>query len=633
MIFLSESSKFPSNLYLEWDLDSNNKSLDEYALYSKYQAYWICSAKPHHKWQARLAHRVSYNTGCPYCANKILLVGENDLASQYPELVKEWSSNNAIKPNEIVFGYGKKIIWKCDKNHEWQDTVSNRTLLGRGCPYCNGAKPIVGENDLATLYPEISKQWSPKNSLHPSEVLPQSNRKPTWVCSKGHEWETSIAHRTKENTGCPYCSNQKLLKGYNDFETIHKSSHLLKEWSKNNELKPSQIVAGSTKKVIWCCNLKHEWNATISARLRGFGCPYCVNKTILKGYNDLATTHPELAKEWSLKNAMKPDQIISANDEKVWWKCDKGHEWEATVYARKKGKGGCPNCHTGTSSQEKELSKFLNKYNFTVKRNDRKLLKGLELDFYIPEKKLAIEFNGIYWHTESRGKPQYYHYNKWIKCKEQGIQLIQIWEDDWNRNSELIKTMLKAKLGISSQDSVYARKTFIELISVSEAQNFMTANHIQGWYNGSYYIGLKDILSETLVALCIVKNEAGTDGKVLNIIRYATSKKVPGGFTKILSYVEKAYKPERIITFSDHTISDGNLYSSNGFYAEKEIKPDYQYVVKGERKHKFGYRLKRFETDPELKWVSGYTETQLAKLNNLERIWDAGKTRWVKDIK
>lgn len=630
-------SKFPDHLYTEWHPTKNEKPLDSYALYSKYQAYWVCSNKPHHEWQSRLAHRYgkggANGTGCPYCANKILLVGENDLASQYPELVSEWSTKNNVNPDEVVFGYSKKVIWKCLKGHEWEDTVSNRTLLGRGCPYCNGAKPIIGENDLGTLYPELVKEWSPKNSYSPQDVLVKSNKKPIWVCDKGHEWETSVAKRTSEKaTGCPYCTNQKILVGHNDFESAYHNDILLTEWSPKNTLKPTQVTAGSTKKIIWVCKNKHEWEVPVKERLRGFGCPYCANKFLYEGFNDLATTHPDLAKEWSPKNLLKANQVVGAKDEKVWWQCSQGHEWEQPISARKGGRG-CPTCNLITSTPEREIAEFLEQFSFEVKRNDRKLLKGLELDFYIPEKSMAIEFNGLYWHTEARGKGQKYHYNKWLKCKEAGVQLIQIWDDDWNRNPEQIKSMIANKLGMSSQESVYARKTSIVDLTVKESQDFMKVNHIQGWTIGSYYIGLKDNSTGEIVSVCIIKKEPKTEGRTLNIMRYATGKKVPGGFTKILSHVEKTYKPEKIITFSDHTISDGNLYASNGFYADKEITPDYQYLVKGERKHKFGYRLKRFETDPELEWVEGYTETQLAKLNGIERIWDAGKTRWVKDIK
>lgn len=626
-------NKFPKHLYNEWNSDANDKKLDDYSVGSKYRAHWVCSNNSNHKWESRVSHRVN-GTRCPYCTNRILVVGENDLAYKFPDIAKEWSSTNAMQPEDVVFGYAKKVSWECEEGHEWEDTVSNRTLLGRGCPYCVGAKPVKGVNDLATLYPDVAKQWSAKNNYKPEDVLPQSNRKPIWVCADGHEWETSIAHRTKGGTNCPYCANQKVMTGFNDFATTHKDSHLLKEWSSKNIIKPKELTAGSIQRITWICKLKHEWDVSISERLRGTGCPYCVNKTVLTGFNDLQTTHPDLVKEWSPKNKLKPSEVLGAKDEPMWWKCDKGHEWQSNIYARKQGKGGCPNCNAGTSKPEKEIAEFLEQYSFTVKRNDRKVLKGLkglELDFYIPEKNIAIEFNGLYWHTEARGKDKSYHYNKWVECRNRGIQLIQIWEDDWNRNPEIVKNMLANKLGVSQQVTVYGRKTETAILSVEETRFFMNTNHIQGWSTGSHYIGLKDKVSGQIVAACILKKEAGTEGKTLNIIRYATSCKVQGGFTKLLKFAETAYLPEKIITFSDNTVSDGGLYLNNGFVAEAEIRPDYQYLVNGERKHKFGYRLEKFRTDPSLVWVEGYTESQLAALNGLERIWDAGKTRWVKN--
>lgn len=117
---------------------------------------------------------------------------------------------------------------------------------------------------------------------------------------------------------------------------------------------------------------------------------------------------------------------------------------------------------------------------------------------------------------------------------------------------------------------------------------------------------------------------------VLEIVRYSSLTPVTGGFTKLLSYIEKKYSPSKIVTFSDNTISDGSLYALSGFTADKEIAPDYRYVVKGKRVHKFNYRLNRFKSDPNLIFMDGATEKELARINNLDRIWDAGKVRWVK---
>lgn len=108
---------------------------------------------------------------------------------------------------------------------------------------------------------------------------------------------------------------------------------------------------------------------------------------------------------------------------------------------------------------------------------------------------------------------------------------------------------------------------------------------------------------------------------------------VIGGFTKLLKHVEKTYSPESVITFSDNCVSDGGLYEKNGFVAVKELAPDYKYVVRGERVHKFRYRLKRFKNDGSLVFEEGRSERELAELNGLARIWDAGKTKWEKLLK
>jgi hypothetical protein len=225
-----------------------------------------------------------------------------------------------------------------------------------------------------------------------------------------------------------------------------------------------------------------------------------------------------------------------------------------------------------------------------------------------------------------------YHYDKWKACKEAGIQLIQVWEDDWNRNPELMKRMLAHKLGVSLGGKIFARNTTVELVSKVVADEFLISNHIQGASDGSIRVGLKTKTGK-IVAVMVLKVEPNSDGKVLNLVRFASSAQVVGGFTKLLKFIERNNPSvERVITFSDNSVSDGGLYGSNGFVVAKELAPDYSYLVGSERKHKFGYRLKRFRTDPALQFVEGFTERQLADLNGLSRVWDAGKTRWEKSF-
>lgn len=275
-------------------------------------------------------------------------IKEQSLAKNYPELAKEWhpAKNGKLKPELVSYGSDKKVWWRCDKGHEWEAVISSR-VSGVGCPFCSGNRVIKGENDLLTLYPLIAAEWHPtKNGdLKPNEVAIKSNKKVWWLAKCGHEWETLIISRISGNN-CPYCGNQKLLKGFNDFKT--KNPELAKEWhpTKNGNLKPEDVISGSHKKVWWLAKCSHEWEAAIGDRtIGGNGCPFCSNNKLLVGFNDLKTKNPELVKEWHpTKNGIiKPENFFPNSHEKVWWICPKGHEYESYIIHRNNGTG-CPIC-------------------------------------------------------------------------------------------------------------------------------------------------------------------------------------------------------------------------------------------------------------------------------------------------
>ena len=156
----------------------------------------------------------------------------NSLAEVHPELVSEWSEKNLpLTPDDITFGSNKKVWWKGACGHEWQTSVKARSN-GEKCPICSGARVIAGINDLATLEPLLVKQWSKKNKIKPTEVSIGSHKKVIWRCKKGHEWEAVIKSRTINKTGCPYCSHNKVLAGFNDLATL--LPDIAAEWSDRN---------------------------------------------------------------------------------------------------------------------------------------------------------------------------------------------------------------------------------------------------------------------------------------------------------------------------------------------------------------------------------------------------------------
>lgn len=179
----------------------------------------------------------------------------NTLQSVHPELVSEWSDKNLpLTPDKITFGSNKRVWWKGSCGHEWQASVKARSG-GEKCPICSGARVVEGINDLATLKPQLAQEWSKKNELKPTEVSVASHKKVIWKCKNGHEWTASIKSRTVNGTGCPYCSHNKVLAGFNDLASQY--PEVAAEWSDRNlPLQPTMVTAFANSKA--CHRVYHR---------------------------------------------------------------------------------------------------------------------------------------------------------------------------------------------------------------------------------------------------------------------------------------------------------------------------------------------------------------------------------------
>ena len=281
---------------------------------------------------------------------------END----QPHLLAQWDSrkNGQLKPNEILSGSRRKVWWSCEKGHEWLARVDVRVVLGRNCPYCANQKVLVGENDIATVAPEMAKLWHPtrNGTLKPADIAPGCDKKVWWRCEKGHEWQARV-YRIKAGDACPYCSGRRAIPGETDIATLRPD--LMTQWDfEKNSLDPTEVTIASHDKVWWKCELGHSWQAAVFSRTKtekASGCPYCTGKTVLAGFNDLATLKPKLAEQWyqPLNGELKPENVTLGSNKKVWWQCNDGHVWQAYIYARTKANGtGCPVC-AGTVSRKR----------------------------------------------------------------------------------------------------------------------------------------------------------------------------------------------------------------------------------------------------------------------------------------
>lgn len=293
---------------------------------------------------------------------KVFIIDREDLMKEW-----NWDKNNLLGlfPNEITFGSAKKVWWKCNIcGYEWQTTPNNRTNIKTGCPCCSKKKVIRGINDLQTFFPNVARRWHPtKNIKKPYEVTPFSNQYAWFICDKdeSHIFKTRIYRICKGIVNCPVCSNQKIIVGVNDFQT----------------------------------------------------------------------TNPELMKEWNWErnnnDNIHPTAITKGINKKVWWKCNTcGNEWQATVSSRSGTQHcGCPKCKKDLSISfpEKAIAFYLSQF-FNVKENKKfSWLGNSELDIYLDEIKLGIEYDGKVWHK---------NIDKDIKkdavCLINGITLIRIRE-------------------------------------------------------------------------------------------------------------------------------------------------------------------------------------------------------------
>lgn len=290
---------------------------------------------------------------------------------------------------------------------------------------------------MASRFPEIAAEWSERNlPLTPDKVTAFKNMRVWWKCSLGHEWYTLISTRSG-GSQCPYCSSIKLLKGSNDFAT--KYPLLAEEWSKRNlPLTPDMVNEKSTKNVwLKCETCGFEWKSVVKSRAKGSMCPVCADREVLEGYNDLATTDPELLDEWDYeKNGELLPTAISRNSMRiVRWKCASGHSWRAKITDRTLEGKGCYLCEREFRSVFPRLLIML----YAV-RNGRKAatdtdnIIGINLDAYIPELRLAIEAEATTV-TEQR-----YQMVKEHICECNGIRYAKV-----KNTSDLIMTVQAIK--------------------------------------------------------------------------------------------------------------------------------------------------------------------------------------------
>ena len=291
--------------------------------------------------------------------------------------------------------------------------------------------------------------------------------------------------------------------------------------------------------------------------------------------------------------------------------------------------GRFPRCYgcnpTGISIPQKEISSYVEELGIKSIFNDRTILDGKEIDIFIPEYKLGIEYHGFYWHSESKMMDTNKHHIKFKLSLAKDINLLQIYENEWRDSKDIVKSIIRNKLHLSER--IFARKTDIKIIDYPTVRDFLNKNHIQGTSNSAINVGLfynSDLMSVmTFGKNRFEKNKSWEMIRFCNKLNYS----VVGGASKLLKFFIEKYNPARLVSFSDNRIGSGQLYNNLGF-TNLGDSIGYSYIKNGKiynrmkfQKHKLKNLLSIYDSEK--------SEYDNMKDNGYDRIWDAGQTKWI----
>lgn len=318
------------------------------------KVWWVCARG--HPWRASVNDRTSRPRGCPVCTGKVVLAGFNDLATACPNLVPEWhaNKNGDLSPSAVTPGSTTRVWWRCPVcAYDWDAKVCHRALSGTGCPQCAGTVLTPGVNTLDVACPPAATRWATalNGGLPASQVHAGTNKAYYWACGEGHVWKAPVSRvvsvhhhqppgRDSSTLGCPVCGVARNQHTAPRGTIAQEYPHLIPEWDTDRNdpgVTADTVTSGSDRPIWWRCSRGHSWQARAKSRCtRGGGCPFCSNRRVLAGYNDLATKHPALAACWhpTLNGPLTPRMVTARSSKTVYWLCPHGHTSRGRVSAK-----------------------------------------------------------------------------------------------------------------------------------------------------------------------------------------------------------------------------------------------------------------------------------------------------------
>lgn len=440
--------------------------------------------------------------------------------------------------------------------------------------------------------------------------------------------------------GCPKCGNDKINKN----RTLTTEIFIEKAIKKHGNRYDYSLTKykNSTTKILIICPIHGEFYQEPNNHLKGSGCNKCGQNSLIDKVSVTIDNFIERSKiihdnkyDYSLIKNITP--IISA---KVPIICPNHGVFDQISHNHLNGYG-CPKCsHNGISKDEIIIENYLIKNNITYTKNDTSILGKLELDFYLPDFKIGIELNGLYWHSELKGKDRYHHLKKLNLCKEMGIRLINITDYELKNKYDIVISKLKSILNLSKR-KIHGRKCEVREIDTSTKSKFLNKYHLQGNDKASVKLGLfyKNRLV-SVMTFCkrrIAMGKKTTEEGEYELSRYCGNFNfyIIGGASKLLKYFERNYNPSKIVTYADKRWSCGDLYFKLGFTHTHDSSPNYWYFkphyLSDKLYHRFNFRKNTLSKKLDI-FDPNKSEWENMKNNKWNRIWDCGNMVFEKQL-
>ena len=517
-------------------------------------------------------------------------------------------SETKINKNNV-----RAISVECDKKHTYTVALSNFIDRKSRCPKCKGIQ--CSQRQTKPL--EEIRKWVSQNTPYIcSTGIEQSSSNVKLKCARHGTFVTTL-YKLKKKGKCPKCSsNYKLT-----VEAVKDWLHLHSKYT----LKGNYTSA--TSKSEFVCKKHGNFKTKFTYIKAGHQCPKCgTEERARKNSNNIATVKEKVFQ----KGYILLSNTYINNRSNLKLQCEKHGLFEHTLHGLKRN--SCPKCYT--SKENLEILDYIHSLSIKPSLNNRKIIPPKELDIYIEECKLGIEYNGLYWHSDLY-KTNKYHFDKYQDCKKKNINLLGIYADEWQNQKDLIKAMIKHRLGKLPKNKFRASKLKIKkLVKNKEFSSFFNQYHLDGHTQASFAYGL--FFNNKMVS-CASFRRNGRD-KCWEIARFASNYNyhIYGSLGKVLKLYKKEYN-ERLITYSNNRLSHGNVYKTLGFeeITAKYNKPSYWYTDLKKRVFRTRCKkindlemLKKYPTEKEQALAGLFSVKNFGHDKPLYKIYDYGHRKW-----